>query len=215
LPPRGATPVAAAQVDDRHSLDHLVNFLDNQQNSSGDVRVVVVVVVVVTELELEAVRLLPSAHLGNHPSDAEGGGDGDDDGSALEALRAFCFARSDTKLTKVSLFECDFGQQEQATQLVAAFHTNRIVVDVAIGLVTLPTWTELHLEILLPDCCSTCRSCSDCPAMIMICVALDFVPCNHVFAKTRHHRCRNWIWLVATWKQPAFVCWLMRWVEIQ
>ena len=31
------------------------------------------------------------------------------------------------------MFECDFGQQEQATQLVAAFHTNRIVVDVAIS----------------------------------------------------------------------------------
>ena len=50
---------------DRHSLDHLVNFLDNQHNSGcGEV-------VVVTELELEAVRLLPT--LGN-PSDGDGVG---------------------------------------------------------------------------------------------------------------------------------------------
>jgi Leucine Rich repeat len=58
--------------------------------------------------------------LSPHPSDG-----------SLNVLRDF-FARSDTTLTKVTLHQCNFGSQQDAEQLLAAFHTNRTVVDLSI-----------------------------------------------------------------------------------
>jgi Leucine Rich repeat len=49
-------------------------------------------------------------------------------------LNVLCdfFARSDTTLTKVSLQHCDFGSQQDASQLLAAFETNTTVTDIEI-----------------------------------------------------------------------------------
>jgi hypothetical protein len=49
----------------------------------------------------------------------------------LEVLRSF-FARSDTTLTKVRLESCNFGQAEDASQLLMAFQTNTTVTDLEI-----------------------------------------------------------------------------------
>jgi hypothetical protein len=59
----------------------------------------------VTELALYVVEL-------TYPSDG-----------GLDVLRTF-FSRSDTTLTKVFRSHCDFGSQEDASQLLAAFQTN-------------------------------------------------------------------------------------------
>jgi Leucine Rich repeat len=88
---------------DRYSLQHLVTFLDNGDSHE------------VTELVLEGVELV------SDPS-PDGG---------LDVLRNF-FARSDTTLTKVTLSCCHFGSQEDTSQLLAAFQTNRSVLDLAI-----------------------------------------------------------------------------------
>jgi hypothetical protein len=86
---------------DRHSWQHVVDFLDNGDGSHE---------VIITELELDYVE----------PPDAPDGG--------LEVLRTF-FARSDTTLTKVTLYGCNFGQAEDALELLAALQTNRTVSD--------------------------------------------------------------------------------------
>jgi Leucine Rich repeat len=50
----------------------------------------------------------------------------------LNVLKDF-FGRSDTTLTNVTLvYCCNFGSQEDASQLLAAFHTNRTVTDLTI-----------------------------------------------------------------------------------
>jgi hypothetical protein len=49
----------------------------------------------------------------------------------LDALRHF-FSRSDTTLTRVTLVCCDFWNKQEATLLLAAFHTNRTVTHVTI-----------------------------------------------------------------------------------
>jgi hypothetical protein len=100
---------------DRRSVQYVVDFLDKNssgcsgEDDDGDTHGVVVI----TELELLYWRLL-------YPSDG-----------GLDVLRAF-FARSDTTLTKVTLDVCNFGTAEDASQLLAAFHTNRTVIDLTI-----------------------------------------------------------------------------------
>jgi hypothetical protein len=42
------------------------------------------------------------------------------------------FARSDTTLTTISLWECNFDTAQNQSQLLAAFHTNRTVTDLAL-----------------------------------------------------------------------------------
>jgi hypothetical protein len=100
---------------DRRSWEHLVDFLDNnnkgsdgehEDDSHDDVRI--------TELALHYVKL---------PQPSDGG---------LDVLRDF-FARSDDMtLTKVFLQGCNFGAAEEASQRLAAFHTNRSVTDFSI-----------------------------------------------------------------------------------
>jgi hypothetical protein len=87
---------------DQGSLQHMVDFLDSGEHS------------VVTELVLDNVKL-------TQPS-----------GGGLDILRAFFSSRSDTTLTKVVLWHCDFGSHEGASKLLAAFQNNRTVVDLAI-----------------------------------------------------------------------------------
>jgi hypothetical protein len=95
---------------DRHSLHHLVSFLDAQPRADADVPQVVV-----TELTLQGVRL-------SNPSE-----------DGLEVLCSFFSRRSDTTLTKVSLVCCNFGTSENALQLLAAFQTNTTVIDLEIS----------------------------------------------------------------------------------
>jgi hypothetical protein len=94
---------------DRRSLQHMVDFLDESDDDSREV--------VITELELHCVRLKSSS---------------------LSVLRKL-FARSDTRLKKVTLDFCEFvngdneddirsstNQDKRALQLLSAFQTNRI-----------------------------------------------------------------------------------------
>jgi hypothetical protein len=53
----------------------------------------------------------------------------------LQVLRSF-FARSDTPLSKVTIYGCNFGTTEQASQLLAAFETNGTVNDMKIGAIS-------------------------------------------------------------------------------
>jgi hypothetical protein len=92
---------------DRRSLQHLVDFLDGRRDSHHED------IIAITELYLNGVGLL-------WPSDG-----------GLNVLRTF-FARSDTTLTKVTLGCFIFGEPEEASQLLAAFHTSRTVVDLTI-----------------------------------------------------------------------------------
>jgi Leucine Rich repeat len=69
---------------------------------------------VITELELVQFKL------SSKPSDG-----------GLNVLTDF-FARSDTSLTKVTLGWCDVGSRRDASQLLAAFHSNRTVTDLTI-----------------------------------------------------------------------------------
>jgi hypothetical protein len=85
----------------RHSWQHVVDFVDNVDGSHE---------VFLTELVLDYCRQV------SNPSDG-----------GLEVLRSF-FARSDTTLTKVALWHCDFGQAEDALEL-AAIQTNTTVSD--------------------------------------------------------------------------------------
>jgi hypothetical protein len=87
---------------DRQSVDHLVNFLGGNNDA-----------IVVTELELRDFRL-------SEPSDG-----------GVDVLRTF-FARSETTLTKVTLYRCGFGSAVAASQLLAAFERNRTVSDLSI-----------------------------------------------------------------------------------
>jgi Leucine Rich repeat len=89
---------------DRRSWQHLVDFLDNGDNSHE---------VVMTELELCAVEL-------SEPSDG-----------SLQVLQRF-FSRSDTSLKKVTLWSSDFGSAQETSRLLEAFHTNRTVTDLTI-----------------------------------------------------------------------------------
>jgi Ran GTPase-activating protein (RanGAP) involved in mRNA processing and transport len=91
---------------DRSRLQHLVDFLDERDLSHEEG-------VAITELVLDSLQL-------SHPSDG-----------GLNVLTVF-FARSDTTLTTVSLRYCDVGSQEDASQLLVAFHTNRTVTDLTI-----------------------------------------------------------------------------------
>jgi hypothetical protein len=92
---------------DRHSWQHVVDFLDNVDGSHE---------VFITEMVLHYCRLV------SNPSDG-----------GWEVLRTF-FARSDTILTKVTLDYCDFGTLENDfLELLAAFQTNRTVSDLTIN----------------------------------------------------------------------------------
>jgi Leucine Rich repeat len=101
---------------DRPSLQHIVDFLDNHRRDSSHREVVI------TELVLLNVALV------THPS-PDGG---------LNVLIEL-FSRSDildtttSRLTKVTLWSCDFGSQPDAEQLLAAFHTNPTITDLTIG----------------------------------------------------------------------------------
>jgi hypothetical protein len=92
---------------DRASWEHLVSFLDNHRIGPQGVSTI-------TEFLLEGIQL---------PERSDGG---------LDVLRRF-FARSDTTLTKVTLWDCNFGNTEEASQLLEAFHTNRTVTDFTIA----------------------------------------------------------------------------------
>jgi hypothetical protein len=96
---------------DRHSLQSLIDFLDNVDSHD----------VAITGLELFCVKLF------SYPS-PDGG---------LNVLIDF-FGRSDTTLTKVIFFDCNLGNQQEASQLFAAFHANQTVTDL----------TELHLALV-------------------------------------------------------------------
>jgi hypothetical protein len=90
---------------DRQSLEYMVHFLDENSDSHQ---------VVITELVLHHVALcfVP-----------DGG---------LDVLQGF-FSRSDTALTKVTLFNCSFGgNPEFASLLLAAFRSNGSVTDLTI-----------------------------------------------------------------------------------
>jgi Ran GTPase-activating protein (RanGAP) involved in mRNA processing and transport len=88
---------------DRHSWQHLVDFLDDRRGSHDEVAI--------TELELGCIQL-------SEPFDG-----------GLNVLRAF-FARSDTTLTKVTL-DC-WLPQDASRLLLEAFHTNRTITDLTI-----------------------------------------------------------------------------------
>jgi Leucine Rich repeat len=92
---------------DRRSLQHLVDFLDNRRDSQF---------AAITELTLDLIIL------GSDPS-PDGG---------WSVLRDFFGRRDAATLTKVTLDGCDFGTTENASQLFAAFHTNRTVTDINI-----------------------------------------------------------------------------------
>jgi hypothetical protein len=96
---------------DRHSLEHLVNHHHRESHEE------------VTITELELIRCIDMVSARTAP---DGG---------LGVLRTF-FARSDTTLTSVSLSFCIFGGEEDASQLLSAFQTNRTVTDfLAVGYV--------------------------------------------------------------------------------
>jgi Leucine Rich repeat len=102
---------------DRQSLQHLIDFLDNNNNNRADGEheddsPEGGAIVTITELKLHNIRLV-------EPSDG-----------GLNVLKDF-FSRSNTTplLTKVTLEWCSFGSQDDASQLLAAFHTNRTVTD--------------------------------------------------------------------------------------
>jgi hypothetical protein len=91
---------------ERQSLQHLIDFLDNVESHE----------VAITELYFSDIELV------SDPS-PDGG---------LDVLKDF-FGRSDTTVTKVALYWCKFGSTQDASQLLAAFHTNRIITDLAIS----------------------------------------------------------------------------------
>jgi Leucine Rich repeat len=104
---------------DRRSLEHLVDFFDNNNvvvDAHQEVKVI-------TVLDISNVRLV-------EPSDG-----------GLNVLKDF-FARSDTALTKVALECCNFGTsaaEAASQQLLSSFQTNRIITDLEIrhGVATL------------------------------------------------------------------------------
>jgi hypothetical protein len=101
---------------DRRSWEHLISFLDNS-NIGGDGHEAARIVV--TELELNGVELISDPV-------PDGG---------LNVLKDF-FARSDTMVTKVTIEQCNLGTTEEASQLLAAFHTNRTVTRLYIQQIT-------------------------------------------------------------------------------
>jgi hypothetical protein len=96
---------------DRRSWEHLIHVLEREQSSRGKKQPVK------HHLKLKNVKLPGNW---NYPSDG-----------SLDVLRSF-FARSDTTVTRVTLWECDFGTAQEASLLLAAFRTNRTVTDLCI-----------------------------------------------------------------------------------
>jgi hypothetical protein len=90
---------------DRRSLQHLVDFLDNADSNEA----------ALTELHFHGTDLV------SDPSPDAG----------LNVLKAF-FGRNDTTVTKVKFWECSFSSRDDASHLLTAFHTNRIVTDLTI-----------------------------------------------------------------------------------
>jgi Leucine Rich repeat len=106
------------RILDRHSWQHLVDFLNNAAAVVDDDESVVVeptTVTTTTQLELCDIRLLTNPN-------TDGG---------LNVLQRF-FSRGDTTLTKVEMYGCDFGTAQDAAQLLAAFQTNATVTDLTI-----------------------------------------------------------------------------------
>jgi Leucine Rich repeat len=93
-------------VFDRPSLEYLVNFLDHRDDDSLEV----------TGIMLQYVHCLKS----------DGG---------LNVLSDF-FARSDTRLTNATLWECDFGSREDVAQLLSPFYTNKTITGLTIHQIT-------------------------------------------------------------------------------
>jgi Leucine Rich repeat len=125
---------------DRRSLQHLVDFiLDNSHHHhhhhhhrAGNAAAAQdeeeeeeeeEEVIIVTELELANVRLV------SDPS-PDGG---------VNVLKDFFARASDTTVTKIKFWSCDFGSVEDTLQLLAGLHSNRTVTDLEIrfGLVHL------------------------------------------------------------------------------
>jgi Leucine Rich repeat len=103
---------------DRRSWQHLVDFLDNYHSHHRDIDAHEdEEQAVISTLFFELFQLESSDH-----SHSDGG---------VEVLQSL-FARSDTTLTKVTIRFCNFGSQEEATRLLAAFHANRTVIDLTI-----------------------------------------------------------------------------------
>jgi Leucine Rich repeat len=118
-----------ARVVARRSLEFLVDFMDNGSGSSSQQHDV-------TSLELGTIRLSSSSNNSSSNPLPAGAGAADDDGG-LEVLRSL-FARSDTSLTRVRLFDCDFGTAQEALHLVSAFESNRTISDLTFsGIVNL------------------------------------------------------------------------------
>jgi hypothetical protein len=108
---------------DRHSVQHLVDFLDNHNNHHQNHHHLHhhhlhrnTDKVAITELYFIGLELVSDPY----------------DSGGLKALRDF-FARSDTTITKVVLQRyCIFGSPKDAERLLAAFHTNRTIADLSI-----------------------------------------------------------------------------------
>jgi hypothetical protein len=101
---------------DRRSWEYLVTYLEDIRLNPPPVHGEQVAGMIATELELAGIRL-------PNPSD---------DGS-LQVLCEYFSRRSHTTLlTKVTLHACNFGNTEDASQLLTAFQTNRTVTDLTI-----------------------------------------------------------------------------------
>jgi hypothetical protein len=94
---------------DRHSLQYLVNFLENHHRHEE---------VVISELKLHLIKLI------SDPS-PDGG---------LDVLRNF-FARSNMTLTKIIFDHCRFGEEAVALQFLSALYTNQTVTDLSIQII--------------------------------------------------------------------------------
>jgi hypothetical protein len=105
---------------DQPSFLHLFEFLDSPQRDATAAAAAAAddddddEQLVVTDLELEFVEL-------SEPPDG-----------GLNSMRTF-FSRSDTTLTRVSLWACNVGGEGEVKQLLSVFHTNRTVVELQIS----------------------------------------------------------------------------------
>jgi hypothetical protein len=112
-------------IVDRRSLQHLVDFVDNNNNNGRSSSSIVLEGGVVDrheeeEEEVAIEQLVLNGLRLSHPHDG-----------GLNVLTNF-FARSDTKLTEVSLYCCHFGTTQDASRVLASFQTNRTVTDLTI-----------------------------------------------------------------------------------
>jgi hypothetical protein len=96
---------------DRCSLQYLDDFLKNHHCCYHEE-------VMIMELKLLVIKLI------SVPSP---------DGR-LDVLRNF-FARTNTMLTKIIFDHCRFGEEEDASQLLSAIHTNRTITDISIHII--------------------------------------------------------------------------------